>query len=268
MSLVDNITLINSLIAGLDGDSEQFARTLRQNHIPHLSFSQITSVEFCHYQYYLQYVELREPDPVPTYFTKGKVLHQIIAASYRKISQSEPVDNAEYFALIDSQFSDEHNRHLKNAVHVHLDNLWQDCQVIAIEKPFVMLIDDTLPPCVGVIDLILQQNDHLIIIDHKTGHDFYPPDALQMAIYAAFAAKQYGATECAFFYDHYRWVNNLDRIRKPAIQRTEMMLPKGYSQEAMRRIRNGYQQIENIMKTKSAVKKGACFRCPYRRLCW
>jgi CRISPR/Cas system-associated exonuclease Cas4 (RecB family) len=264
----NKLALINSLITIYDGNSGQFAQTLRKNHIPHLSFSQITSVEFCRYQYYLQYVEAIEPDPIPTYFTKGKLLHQIIATSYQKIGHFETININDYFDLIDNQFSDEHNQHLKNAVHVHLDNLWPDCQVIAIEKPFVMILDEALPPCVGVIDLILRQNDRLIVIDHKTGRDFYPQDVLQMAIYADFIAKQYDADECVFFYEHYRWVNNLERIRKPAILKTEVVIPDGYWQDALNRIRDAHRQINKIVKNKSAAKGGDCFRCPYRTLCW
>ncbi len=265
--LSENLELIIQVIESLNGDSDQFADTLKRNHIPHISFSQITSVEFCPYKYYLEYVEMVELDPPPMYFTKGRLLHQIIAKSYQKIDHHESLDIDEYDNLIDNQLWDVHNQHLKNAVRVHLDNLWSGCQVIAVEKPFVMILDEALPPCVGIIDLILQQNGRMILIDHKTGRDFYPQDVLQMAIYAEYISRQFGTSEIAFYYDHYRWVNNLDRIRKPAIQRTEMVIPSGYFKEALNRIQNGYQKINNIMTTHSAAKHGECFRCPYRTYC-
>ncbi|RPJ41257.1 MAG: hypothetical protein EHM21_13420, partial [Chloroflexi bacterium] len=54
------------------GSADHFAQTLRYRQIPHLSFSQIATVEFCPFRYFLEYVSLLEPTPVPDYFTKGK----------------------------------------------------------------------------------------------------------------------------------------------------------------------------------------------------
>jgi hypothetical protein len=267
LRLSENIALIDSVIAANAGDSEGFARILRKEQIPHLSFSQVTSVEFCQYQYYLQYCQVLEPDPVPTYFEKGKLLHEIIAASYGRVTKSEPIEVALYQEMIDRHFDGEHHLHLSNAIRLHLDHLWQDCEVIAVEKPFVMALEDGISPCVGVIDLILRQKDRIMIIDHKTGRDFYPQDVLQMAIYAEYIKRHYQAQEYEFFYDSYRWVKNLNRIRKPAFQRKQVRIPEGYWPQALERIRRGHEQINKIMTTKSAVKNGECFRCPYRSLC-
>ncbi len=131
-----------------------------------------------------------------------------------------------------------------------------------------MQIDDRLPPVVGVIDLILKQNGSYILIDHKTGRDFYPEDQLQMAIYLEYARQHFGGNHFSFYYEHYRWVRNLRRIRKPAFQRTEVIVAPHYWQEALRRIQGGYRVIENIKTTQQAKKEGECFRCPYRTICW
>jgi CRISPR/Cas system-associated exonuclease Cas4 (RecB family) len=261
------IQSIESVIEKTNGDSDLFARTLKLNHIPHISFSQITSIEFCPYQYYLQYIQLLDPKPVPLYFEKGKLLHKIIASSYGRASRHEQVSIHEYFDLVDMHFTGEHNLHLKNAIRIHLANIWENYELIAVEQPFVMSIDPELPPCVGVIDLILKQDDRLIIVDHKTGRDFYHPDRLQMAIYKDYVEKHYGVEECAFYYDHYRWVIDLTRIRKPAIQRSEIPIDPGVWGEELQRIKRGYRKIDKILSTKSAVKHGECFRCPYRSVC-
>jgi CRISPR/Cas system-associated exonuclease Cas4 (RecB family) len=267
-SLLETIQIIDSIIQKTNGDSDLFASTLKLKHIPHISFSQITSIEFCPYQYYLQYVKLLEPKPVPVYFAKGKLLHRIIASTYDKVSNHEPIGVNEFYDLVDQHFTGEHNINLKNAICTHLNNLWKNCEVIAIEKQFVMDIDPDLPPCVGVIDLILKQNDRLIIIDHKTGHDFYQPDMLQMAIYKQYIKQQMHVEDCAFYYDHYRWVNNLSRIRKPAIYRNEISLDSRNWECELQRIKHGYTKIKKINVMNYAQKDGECFRCPYRAVCW
>jgi hypothetical protein len=265
--LTGALATIRQVIDQAGEDTERFAETLRRRRIPHLSFSQVTTVEFCQYRYYLEYVELVELDPVPLYFTKGKLLHQIIAAAYRKADQGEPDGLEEYYDLIDSQLEGEHRRHLRNALLVHLEQRWQDAEIISIEKPFVMDLDPDLPPCVGVVDLVLKRGATYLLIDHKTGHDFFPEDKLQMAIYIEYMKRQFGDVTCEFYYDHYRWVNNLGRIRKPAFQRNYISIPASFWQTALERIRSGYRQIEQIKNGKPAARYGECFRCPYRRLC-
>ena len=267
--LSKNIDQINSVIELANGDSEIFAETLRHKHIPHLSFSKVTSAEFCEYRYYLQYIELVDPSPTPEYFTKGKLMHELIAASYSRLANGEEI----LVDALEGKISDHYNsgesyRHLQNALVVHLQNMWTDCDVIAVEEPFVMEVDPDLPPCVGVIDLVLKRDDEFIIVDHKTGRDFYPLDELQMGIYVQYLQQKYGRGKFSFFYDSYRWVNNLDRIRKPAFQRSAVSLQKNFWPTALERIRHGNAVIQSIERRKSARKYGECFRCPYKNNCW
>jgi hypothetical protein len=131
-----------------------------------------------------------------------------------------------------------------------------------------MDIAPDLPPCVGVIDLVLQRDGSLILLDHKTGRDFFAEDALQMAIYVEYMRRQFGDVPCAFYYDHYRWVNNLERIRKPAFQRNPVTPHANPWPAALERIRAGYRKIEEIRARKRAERTGECFRCPYRGTCW
>jgi len=265
--LVKSLKKIASVIESTHGDSERFAETLRHDHIPHISFSQITTVEFCDRRYFLQYIEQVDPEPTPDYFVKGKLLHQLLASTYKKAASQQEINVDEHFQLIDRNYQGANHTHLKNAVLVYLENIWQGCQVIAIEEPFAMSIHTQLPPCVGVIDLILKQDDHFIVVDHKTGRDFYPQDELQMAIYVEYIKRFYGVNSCQFYYDHYRWVNNLSRIRKPAFLRTAVTLHDHYWQHALQRILTGYQRIQKILSANKGNKNGECFRCPYKRIC-
>lgn len=258
---------IRDVIERLEGDSDRFAEVLRDEGIPHLSFSQITTVESCQYRYYLQYIQMRNPQPVPEYFTKGKLFHQVVASFYKTNADPQNGARNQAFQTIANEYQGENQRHLENAFSVHLDNCWSDCEIVAVEKPFAMSIDPDLPPCVGVIDLIARKNDTYILVDHKTGHGFYPQDALQMMIYVEYIRRMFGDVNCEFYYDQYRWVNNLARIRKPAFHREKVRLLPNYWRSALPRIRNGYQQIELIRTNNRAARNGECFRCPYRGNC-
>jgi CRISPR/Cas system-associated exonuclease Cas4 (RecB family) len=261
---IDAFTAIQELIAECKGDSDRFAERLRAERIPHLSFSQVSTVEACPYRYYLQYVRGIEPEPVPEYFTKGKLLHQLIARDYSNgHGEREPA----YEDEVALQFSGENLAHLLNALELHRENAWRGAQVLGVEHPFVMRVHESLPPLVGVIDLVLKDNGSYLLVDHKTGRNFYPDDELQVAIYARYIQQAYGGQSVRLFYDHYRWVKNLGRIRKPAFQRVEVRADPAHWPQDLARIRAAYGKIRAILESGSAPRCGECFRCPYRGLC-
>jgi len=258
---------IDQVIRECRGDSDRFAETLRGEEVPHLSFSQVTTIEFCEYRYYLQYIEKEEPEPFPEYFTKGKLLHQLIAETYEMIKTGSENGNVSVEYRIADTCVGDNKRHLINAYHVHQANLWVGFTVADVEHPFVMEIDDELPPMVGVIDLVLKQNGHFVLVDHKSGRNFYPYDELQVAIYKKYIQATYQGADCQLYYDHYRWVNNLDRIRKPAFQRTEVSVDGSSWPGYLKRIQKAYTLIRGIKNGMAPSRDGECFRCPYRKNC-
>lgn len=153
----NDLEKILALIAAHPDDSEGFVESLRSLRINHLSFSQIAAVESCEFRYLLQYVHEKELDPVPEYFVKGKIFHQIIADCYHHIKKGREVSPSSYDKFFGKNSSGVNPIHLRNAVQVLEDHVWRDHQVIAVEYPFVTMIDMDLPPFVGVIDLILRQ---------------------------------------------------------------------------------------------------------------
>ena len=228
-----------------------------------------------------------EPDPVPEYFTKGKLLHQLIARDYSIRHGLPPA----YEDEVAQQFSGENLAHLLNALALHRQHAWHGVEVVGVEHPFVMQLCADLPPVVGVIDLVLEA-DHesdlrislersglqslsregeedrtFILVDHKTGRNFYPDDELQVAIYARYISSAYGGQTTRLFYDHYRWVNNLGRIRKPAFQRVEVRADPARWPRDLARIRRAYGQICAIREGGSVLRCGECYRCPYRGMC-
>ena len=258
---------IQAVIARLGDDSDRFADVLRQESIPHLSYSQISTVESCPYRFLLQYVRMQPLEPVPEYFTKGRLFHQCIASFYRTGADPQNGSKTAALQMIADSYDGENRQQLQNAFRTHLENCWQDCEVVAVEKPFSMIVDPALPPMVGVIDLILRRGEKFILVDHKTGKNFVPQDELQMMIYVEFIRREYGDVDYEFYYDHYRWVNHLDRIRKPAFQRECVHMNSKDWSVGLSRIQRGHKRIELIRKTNRASRTGACFCCPYHGCC-
>ncbi len=259
---------IQAVIRASRGDPDRFGETLRHKRIPHLSFSQVSAVEFCEQRYFLQYIQLVDPEPVPDYFVKGKLVHQLIARNYLKAARNQKIQPAAAQRYLSRQYAGPDLNHLSNAVTVHLQNLWEDCEIVAVEQPFVLVVHPDLPPCVGVIDLVLKQGSGYILVDHKTGRDFAPQDELQTAIYMHYIRETYGTVRCRFYYDQYRWVNNLARIRKPAFQRIPVTLPRGHWRAALERMHSAREKMEAIERANYGRKFGQCFMCPYRAMCW
>ena len=67
----------------------EFGAFLRKKRIPHLSFSSISTLEFCEYRYYLEYVLRRKLKETPLYFTKGKLFHRVAADFYQRTNDRE-----------------------------------------------------------------------------------------------------------------------------------------------------------------------------------
>ena len=258
---------IQALIDQSDGDSDIFVNRLHHSGLSHISFSQVYAFETCPRQYYLRYILGVEITPVPEYFIKGKALHRTIANAYR--AQMEGRDFDEEIISYDEIHPDSQaGNHLRNGYLTLRQNMLPSDEVIGIEKPFVYLMNDETPPIVGVIDLILRRGDRLILIDHKTGRDFYQPDILQMAVYLNYLRSTGIEGECEFYYDSYRWVENLARIRKPAFSRQQMMISDTDAGIQAKRLADGYEGIRILRQGRLPEKTGECFRCAYRNYCW
>ena len=83
MNFQDTYATLQSILTSVNNDSDMFVQTLHHQQLSYLSYSQITTVEFCQQRYYLQYILGQQPEPLPDYFTKGKLLHQLIAQTYQ-----------------------------------------------------------------------------------------------------------------------------------------------------------------------------------------
>ena len=267
MNFQDTYTTLQSLLDTVQHDSELFVQALHQQQLSYLSYSQITTVEFCQQRYYLQYILDEQPEPLPDYFSKGKLLHQLIAHGYQAHMDGADLSLEELQAQLAKSELVYDPTHLANALQVYQQQRWQVQRVLAVEHPFVILLSDDLPPLVGVIDLILQDGDTILLVDHKTGRNFYPYDELQVAIYAHYIQTIYPNYDCQLYYDHYRWVNNLDRIRKPAFQRTLVQVQPEHDTLYHQRMYKAAGIIQRLHDGVVPSHMGTCFRCPFHRNC-
>jgi len=251
----------------------KFSSYLRKNKIPHLSYTSISTIDFCPYRYYLTYITGVELDPPPLYFVKGRIFHEYAAAKYQVCLAKGYKSSSTGLLYLPGDLDKEHKVHIKNAASVLNNNIWNNWEIVGIEKPFVFSISDDIPPIVGVIDLLLKMNGKISIVDHKTGRDFfktdlYDPSKLQMSIYFKYVSEKYETDEITLYYDKYRWINNLDCIRKPPFEREEVKIDKTKWRNTEKSIRNSFQKINDFKENDSYPKTGECFRCPYRECCW
>jgi CRISPR/Cas system-associated exonuclease Cas4 (RecB family) len=248
--------------------SEPLRNILINENIPYISYSQISSVEFCFQKYYLDYVEKHIIEPTPEYFVKGRFMHEIIAETYRKLKNNEKIDWPEYLNKVDNEFDGKTQIHLRNAVKVHSRNIWLGYEIVGIEEPFVIYIDEGVPGCIGYIDLILKKNDEIFVVDHKTGSNFHQQDELQMAIYGQAIKKKFNGSNISFYYDKYRWINNLNNIRKPSFERERVNNGENFWDSGKKRIIDGFRSISEIDGPQETEKTNDCFRCQFRKICW
>jgi len=75
---------IRSLLDSVQHDSELFVQALHGQDLPYLSYSQITTVEFCQQRYSLQYILHRQPEPLPDYFSKGSCCTSLLRLITRR----------------------------------------------------------------------------------------------------------------------------------------------------------------------------------------
>ena len=249
------------------GSMPAFAKVLDKKGAAYLSFSKVSSVEFCPQRYLLEYVERVKLSPEPKYFVKGRLFHEAAARLHRARLRGRRVSLDQLIKPVERRMGEDDANHVRNAIDLMQREIDADWEVVAVEEPFVLDLGPDVPPCLGIVDLVLRKGDEFAVIDHKSGRQFYEPDRLQLALYREYAKRQYGAERCAAYYDQYRWVNNLERIRKPASCRTKVSIRKGTWNSVLRRIAARHQQMRKIEQTGRAHGTGNCRACPYNDLC-
>jgi hypothetical protein len=246
---------------------DALSRELDRRRARYISFSKVTCLEFCPYRYVLEYVKLKRLRPEPSYFMKGRLFHQGAAKFYEaKRSGPEPASPALHTSA-NRRLNGKDKAHVLNALKLLAEHSFKGWDVAAIESPFVLYLGPDLPPCIGIADLILRKGTHFAIVDHKTGKTFNKPDPLQLVIYREHIFRKYKARKCTAILDQYRWVRDLEHIRKPAFKRSTCKLGRNAWNRALKRIRSAHEEIVTIEREQDAAGTGSCFICPYKWVC-
>lgn len=254
---------ISAALSNWHGTLADFIRQLDEDGVSYLSYSKIASVEACEYRYLLEYVERVEQEE-PAYFKKGRIFHEIATMAHRQLAEGGG-DRQAIHRVISEHFHGDDQAHLMNATELLIDNRPRGYEVIATELPFVFSLGNRLPPIIGVIDLLLRRGQTFLVVDHKTGRSFCERDELQLHLYREHLRRAFKLKLCLACFDEYRWVNNLESIRKPAFRRTRVKVKPW--QFSLLRISIAYGTIRRIQKTGHASSGGNCFACHLKDVC-
>lgn len=242
-----------------------FIKQLDKDEVPYLSYSKIRSVESCEYRYFLEYVEgikVREP----LYFKKGTIFHQAASMAYRQLAKDR-LNHKPIERLVNKHFEGEDNRHLQNAVELLIQNVHAGFDIMATELPFVLSLGRGLPPLIGIIDLLLSKGDVFLVVDHKTGKKLCKQDELQLHLYREYVRRAFKPKRLLSYFDEYRWVNNLQRIRVPAFRRTYVSYASKSWLKSLERIKDAYKTIRHIERTGNANSGYICYTCHLSGVC-
>lgn len=245
------------------GHIGDFVEQLDKDSVSFLSYSKVASVETCEYGYFLEYIEGVEQEE-PHYFAKGRIFHDVAAQAHRQLADGRS-DLKALRKMVNKHCAGDDRAHLLNAARLLMNNGHQGYEVIATELPFVLSLGNRLPPLIGVIDLLLRKGRTFLVVDHKTGKNFYEQDELQLHLYREHVRRAFKPTRCLACFDEYRWVNDLESIRKPAFRRTPVKAKPWES--TLGRISLAYEAIRRIHKTGDAAGEDKCFACHLKDVC-
>lgn len=136
------------------------------------SYSRVNSFEDCPYAWYLKYVYSTDRNEQGLFFSSyGKFMHELLADFFRGSSTrnqlaaryaidflNEVKGSAPSRKIFSSYFQDGLNA-------IHSLKPFQE-KVVAVEEKLDFEVNGK--PCIGFVDLILEGNDGLIIVDHKS----------------------------------------------------------------------------------------------------
>ena len=256
---------ISSALAEWNGSFLAFIKQMDKADVPYLSFSKIKSVESCEYRYFLEYVKgvrVREP----LYLKKGTIFHKAASMAHSQLAKGK-LNHKPIERLVDRHFKGEDNNHLRNAIELLIQNTYTGFEVVATERPFVLSLGRGVPPLIGIIDLLLRRGDSFLVVDHKTGKNFYEQDGLQLHLYREYVRRTFKPKRLFAYFDEYRWVNNLQRIRVPAFRRIRVSCTSKSWSKSLERIWDRYKTIRYIERTGKANPGYSCFACHFSSVC-
>ena len=168
----------------------------------HVSVSQIKTWLRCPRQYELRYVRGAEPEVMPTALAFGSAFHGALAAHYMgknegrrggdeemlegfRATWAEKTSTGVPLEKVEDESTDPVDLAVRmiGAFQAHAAN--EDVEVVAVEEPFSALLHnpDTgevlEEQLTGFIDLVILEDGHPVIVEHKTSAKKYGADQLR-----------------------------------------------------------------------------------------
>ncbi len=98
------------------GKMHKFTKMLDGKNSPYLSFSKISTVEFCPQRYLLEYVERVKLRPEPGYFVKGRLFHEAAAKLHRARMRGRRVSLDRLIDPVARRMGEDDANHVRNAI--------------------------------------------------------------------------------------------------------------------------------------------------------
>jgi len=166
-------------------DNKPTLATLRTQ--PHMSASQLSSFLSCSLQHKFRYIDNIPSKSKSSSLIQGSAVHQVMEHFYNALKEGEILSADELLELYELRlrwlcsnsgeisFKDgEDYQSLlaqgKGLIKCFADNLEIDpaMKVLYVEEAFSIDIPGVPVPVIGAIDLVLESEDSIIIVDHKT----------------------------------------------------------------------------------------------------
>jgi RecB family exonuclease len=234
-----------------------FIRSLDSEEVPYLSHSRVADYVRCPACYYSRYILGEKTESQAMLL--GTLFHNA-AASFYKAKRAPEADKL-FSRLGVSKLDEDRHGPLQNAITLLCQNRHSDCEVVSIEEPFFLDLAPGLPPIIGIADLVIRKGKSLVVVDHKTGKSFNDHDPAQLVLYAEHVGRLHNTRVSAGFFDEYRLVPNLDRIRKPAFRRTEVRLNKEMLPPLIRRYKSAWKEIQLLQMGEPPSAAYDCWFC-------
>ena len=238
----------------------RFVTGLDRQGIPYLSHSKVTCLERCSLCYYRQFVlgKTEESGAMQLgslfHVAAGKFYAALRAGRLPKLAEVLNQKKAKRLTM-ESQLK------LRNVLALFRAHHWEGYEVVSIEEPFFMDLTNSLPPVIGIPDLVLQRKGSLIVVDHKTSKIFHDLDAAQLVLYAEHIRRLLDTDAIVGVFDEYRLVPDLSTVRKPAFRRTPVSVDRSLLPALVDRYRQAWKRILAIDRDGQPLSSPDCWIC-------
>jgi len=237
-----------------------FLARLDREAVPYLSHSKILTVERCPRCYYRQYVLCEKLET--TAILLGNLFHKAAKTFYHASASGPSPDAGQLMKCLNlKRLAPDSKALLRNALVMLRHHQWRGYDVVAIEEPFFMDLARSLPPVIGIPDLVLKRDESFLLIDHKSSKKFNDHDPAQLILYAEHLRRTHETDAIVGVFDEYRLVPDLSKTKKPAFRRTPVSVDRSSLPALIRRYRAAWKRITRIHKDGEPPPSPDCWQC-------